>query len=228
MKPAVSEAAIAAVVVAYLESLGHDVYQEVPVRGGIADIVSLVGKGREVWVIETKDGWSLDLLRQCMERRASAHRVFAACPPSRGQRDNVRIAEELGIGALSVHVDDDDRAAWSQRVTVSAMARRQSSDPRYGAKLRNRCCEGHKTHAKAGTAGGGRYTPFRATCDALLRAVVDRPGIALKDAIERISHHYGSHATARSTLPKWIEAGKVPGVRIERVGRKIHLHPAAS
>lgn len=114
-------------------------------------------------------------------------------------------------------------------VDIFAMPRRQSSDPRFARALRERCQIGHKTHAKAGApSAGGRYTPFRDTCDQLAAVVRAVPGIALRDAIDQIRHHYGSTATARSTLPKWIEAGKVPGVEVRRVGRLLHLHPAGA
>lgn len=229
MKRTESEQAIAAAVVAYLEGCGHDVYQEVAVRnttgGGVADIVALVGKGREVWIIEVKTGWCLDLLRQCVDRRRFAHRVFAACPSSRSQHDTQEICRDLGIGVLTVHVDADE--SFSRKVRPAVMARRQSSDPRFASALRARCSDGHKTHAKAGApSAGGRYTPFRDTCDQLAAVVRAVPGILLRDAIDRIRHHYGSVATARSTLPKWIQEGKVPGVQIVREGRRVHLHPA--
>lgn len=229
MKPgAPTEADLAAAVVAYLESCGHDVYQEVAVRnstgGGVADIVALVGPGREVWIVEVKTGWCLELLRQCMDRRQHAHRVFAACPPSRAQSATEDICGELGIGVLVVR----DQSAV-EPVELALMARRQSSDPRFARALRERCSIGHKTHAKAGApSAGGRYTPFRRTCEELARLVRVVPGIPLADAIGRIRHHYSSASAARAAIPRWIDAGMIHGVRAERTGRRIALYPEAA
>jgi hypothetical protein len=43
-----------------------------------------------------------------------------------------------------------------------------------------------------------------------------------------IKHHYGSDNTAISSLAKWIEDGKVPGIRMEREGRALKLYPQES
>jgi hypothetical protein len=40
-----------------------------------------------------------------------------------------------------------------------------------------------------------------------------------------IKHHYSTDATAIGALKKWIEVGKVPGVRLERDGRALRLYP---
>lgn len=210
------ETEIAAVVVAYLEACGHDVYQEVEARGGICDIVALVGPGREVWVVETKDRLSFDLIEQCLDRRRSAQRVFAAVPVSRHRRSG--ILEALGLGLIIV---GDDRAD----ARLASMAPKVSSDPRHGRYLRERCAPGHKTHALAGSSSGGRYTPFVATVEALCEFVERNPGCGIKEAVDGIRHHYASPASARSTIPKWIRSGHITGVRIETEGRAIRLFP---
>jgi hypothetical protein len=86
----------------------------------------------------------------------------------------------------------------------------------------------HKTHAKAGTQCGGRWTPWRDTCERIARIVRDDPGIAFKDLLDRFgSFHYVSKGSARAALLTWIHAGKVDGVRIEREGRKVRLYPSS-
>jgi hypothetical protein len=216
----VSEADLAACVVAYLEGCGHDVYQEVDVSTGVADIVALVGPGREVWIVETKVGWSLDLLEQCLDRRAHAHRVFAAV--GRGA-DHARLAASLGLGVMIVNPAVSEE--WGRPVVVT-MAPRVSSHRKHAAKTRAACKPGHKTHAKAGLpGGGGRYTPFVQTCEALHAVVSAHPGILLADAIKLTSHHYRSHSSARASLATWIERGKVPGVDAVIDGGKTYLVP---
>jgi hypothetical protein len=216
-----TEAEVAALVVAYLESCGHDVYQEVAVRGGVADIVCLVGRGREVWDVEVKTGWSLDLLEQCVERRHVAHRVFAAVPWSRSS--HAHTFRQLGIGTLIVHPDNslprvDLRDDW--------LPPRTSPHPLFAREVRERLCEGHKTHAKAGAPGAaGRYSPWRQTCDGVARAVREKHGATLKEVIESVKHHYASPASARSSIAHWVGRGKVPGVEIRFEGGKYRLYP---
>lgn len=61
------------------------------------------------------------------------------------------------------------------------------------------------------------------------RIVVNRePGIALREALAQVHHHYRTDSTARACLAKWILGGSVPGVRLERDGKRLVLHPGAS
>jgi hypothetical protein len=215
LKP--SEQSVAAVVVAYLEAMGADVYQEVTCATGVADIVARVGA--ELWIVEVKTQASISVLVQAMDRRRSAHRVFVAVPVSRTLPEFVQLAEEIGIGVLEVTTGDPEaRHAYNQpRVVTKVSSRRWNARPcALAAKLRPE----HKTHAKAGAVGsGGRWTPFRDTCEQLARAVAREPGVTVKDAIESIAHHYSSNAGARGSLVKWIDEGKVAGV--ERRGRQL-------
>lgn len=211
----VSETAIAAVVITWLEELGADVYQEVelPTGGGIADIVARVGA--ELWIVETKTSLSLALVMQAVERRRSAHRVIIAAPHTRNQRDVAWLCRELGLGMVEVQLSTTYDTPHVREIETSRRWNRRPVE--LGARLRPE----HKTAKAAGSTGGGRWTPFRDTCDQLRHAVERKPGIALKEAIAAIRHHYRSMAGARSSLAHWIKAGKVPGVRVERG----HLYP---
>jgi hypothetical protein len=83
-----------------------------------------------------------------------------------------------------------------------------------------------KLPAKAGAiGGGGRWTPFRDTCEQLRAVVASAPGITLKEGIAAIRHHYTSMASARGALAARIESGLVPGVRLERDGKAVRLYP---
>lgn len=210
-----------------LTELGCDVYQEVPIPkdSGIADIVAL--RGPELWIVETKSSWSLDLLEQCVARRRHAHRVFAAVPWSRVLTDRARLFSHVGVGTIAVPTSTQHSphiASWPPRLVSPRTSTRRGRN--FPAALRARLSEGHKTHAKAGSNSGGRYTPFRQTCEGLLALVRREPGVTLTDAIARISHHYSSMHSARGAMAKWIEAGSVPGVR-GQVGsdRKLRLYP---
>lgn len=216
MRPQVSEQQVAAIVVAWLEALGADVYQEVECAGGVADIVAVRGPGPELTIIETKTSWSLAVLVQAMERHACAHRVYIAAPYSRHGRDMASICEALGIGVLEVHAAsagcDSGEGYGKPAVREIVSSARWNRRP---VALRAQLRPEHKTSAKAGSAIGGRWTPFRDTCAQLERVVSREPGIALKAAIVEIKHHYRTGAIARSSLATWIAAGKVAGVRLE-------------
>lgn len=211
-----SEEQLGAIVVAWLERLGGDVYQEVEVHGGVADIVARVRA--ELWIVEVKQTLRLSLITQALERRRLAHRVYVATPSSKYARDVVPLCEEVGIGVLEVSpgsegVSIDSYDFSAPAVRVLADGRRWNSRP---VELAKALRPEHKTHAKAGAIGaGGRWTPFRHTCDQLARLVNDEPGIALKDAITKITHHYRTARSARVALSSWIPEGKVPGVRLE-------------
>ena len=208
MKRAGSEADLAAVVVAWLEAQGADVYQEGACATGIAGIVARVGA--ELWIVETKTSLSLAVVTQVMDRRHEAHRVFVAAPVSRNTRDVARLLKEVGVGMLDVHLGSD-HPHDPPRVTERAPSRRWNRKPvALASKLRPE----HKTHAPAGSAGGGRWTPFRGTCEELARFVRAEPGTTLKHALTCVRHHYSSSSCARSCLSKWIREGTVPGVEM--------------
>lgn len=211
-----SEQKIAEVVVAWLDRLGADVYQEVTISGGVADIVARVHA--EIWIIEVKQTLRLSLITQAMDRRRLAHRVFIAAPHSRTIRDVQALCLELGIGLLDVYVGE---AGWetssfdygAPRVEQLAESKRWNKRP---VALASALEPEHKTHAKAGAIGaGGRWTPFRSTCEQLARVVTEQPGITLKAAIESIKHHYRTQSSARSSIAHWIAHGKIQGVRFE-------------
>jgi len=207
--PKRTEADLAAVVVAWLQDSGAAVYQEVEVAGGVADIVARVGV--ELWIIETKLHLSLALLVQAMERRRHAHRVYCAGPYTRTLRDFAWLCREVGVGLLEVRVGTDAR--WDPdhaSVKEAAPSQRWNSRP---VILANRLRPEHQTHAMAGT-NGGRWTPFRDTCEQLLRVVRRDPGVPLAVAVASIRDHYSSKAAARSHLAGWVAANRIPGVQI--------------
>lgn len=203
-------------IVDWLTADGWEVYQEVQpgLLAHVADIVA-VRRGM-LWVIECKLTLSLEVIGQAEHWRQMANWSSVAVPRAKrsGGRDAARrVCRLLGVGMLSV-----DRSGSVTIDTPPTMNRAPIE------LLRRALDEGHKTAAPAGTNGGGRYTPFRRTCEHLARYVAKHPGCSLKDAVDATRHHYASDSTARSCLAKWIELGRVAGVRMEREGRKIRLY----
>lgn len=216
-----SEQEVAEVVVAWLEALAHDVYQEVTVSGGVADIVSRIGA--ETWIVEVKTSLSLALVAQAMGRRRLAHRVYIAAPYTRNLRDVESICRAVGIGLLTVATGDFNSKYDAPRVQVQCESQRHNRRP---VALTSKLVAEHKTHAKAGAIGaGGRWTPFRNTCERLAEYVRRNPGTTLKEAITHVEHHYASAAGARSSLAKWIENGTVVGVQLVKENGRTVLMP---
>lgn len=216
------ETAIAAPVVEYLQAEGWEVFPEVKVRAGyIADIVGR--RGKLLWTVEVKASLSLEVLGQAYRWRGWSHLVSVAVPAahrnSEGRYFARRICKDYGIGWLSVGANDVRQVeppAMSRVVVVPGLA--------------ESLCEEQKTYTVAGSAGRDAWSPFKQTCQELARIATREPGISLRAAIEQIRHHYASTASARASLRTWIEAGKVPGLRLERDGRSLRLfrQPAAA
>lgn len=206
---------VAAIVVAWLEALGADVYQEVECAGGVADIVARVRA--ELWIVEVKTSPTLALLYQALQRRVDAHRVFVATPSTRTLREFGALARELGVGVLEVHAADVvGEHRYDPRIRELCPSRRWNTRP---VRLASRLKPEHKTHAKAGAVGGGgRWTPFRDTCEQILREVAANPGTTIRAVVNAIRHHYATPASARSSLTKWISDGAIKGV-VQRAGR---------
>lgn len=202
-----SETDVAATVIAWLESIGADVYQEVELvaRGIRADIVARVGA--ELWIVETKTTASLALLGQVLERRRFAHRVYAAAPNTAGTFTD--LCRELGLGALKVRAGTDARYDGPS-VNVTVESRRWNTRP---VKLAGKLRPEHKTACAAGSPTGGHWSRWRDTCAQIERIVAQQPGITLVNAVAGIHHHYASLKSARGSLAQDIERGRLPGVR---------------
>ena len=218
-----TEEELAAIVVENLQE-GWDVYQEVQVHGsgGVADIVAVAGP--KVWIIEVKKTLSWVLLEQALRWRGWAHLVSIATPirkRGKGSQAIQIVLRTLGIGHLEVH-----RSEYEWRSGVNECVRpRWNKAVENGRAIRDRLCEEHKSFAKAGTAGGGHFTPFKATCKELRALVKCEPGISLREAFGRIKHHYASINSACGAMRTWILEGKVKGLRVEYRGRTPHLFP---
>lgn len=204
-----SEIELASAVVDWLEARGYDVFQEVELRaqGPRADIVAR--RGPELTIVEVKVTASLALLYQAMERRRLAHRIYVAVP--RAVRAMIDVYEELGIGVLVVRSYDPCYGTDVSSVEEVAPSRRWNSRP---LKLASRLREEHKTSAPAGSRGG-HWSRWRDTCARITRLAASIPGIALKEALQQVSHHYASDRIAVTAMADHISAGRVPGLRLD-------------
>lgn len=217
-----SEAELAAVVTAWLDQMGYETYAEVAEGRGAgrrADIVAV--RGPITMIVETKTTLSLSLLEQCARWLGAANYVIACCPFTRNSwaaSDYARL-RGFGLWLVSGVYGEDVSSARVDEVRAPRLWRH------IHAPVRRLLRPEHRRHAPSGSAGGGYYTPFRATCDRLRELVRRHPGVTLKDAMNQIEHHYVSIQSARSCLPGRIREGLVPGVVIKEDGRRLLLFP---
>lgn len=196
----IKETDLAQVVIAWLQDLRWDVYQEVTGAPGRADIVAR--QGPLLWVIETKSTFGLHVLGQANSWRPHAHRVSVAVPYSRMVAAPFagEVLRNFGIGLLIVSMQEK---RVQERIRP-ALNRKPWKIPA--------CCPEHQTYAPAGTNGGGYYTPYTRTCRLVVGEVKQSPGITMKELVDRVDHHYASPASARQSFKFWIERGEIPGV----------------
>ena len=198
-----SEQELAAILVSYLENDGWEVFQEVDTEHwGIADIIAK--RDGIIWAIETKTSLNLDVMQQAWRKRPHAHFISVAFPAPRRRAEDfaTQVCKTMGIGIL--------------HISSGVLERNKGvAFKKIGTAISSRLREEHKTYAKAGSAKGGYWTPYKDTCEKLLAVVQAEPGIRVKDAVLKIQHHYKTNTTAAACLVKWSARGTVPGIRFE-------------
>lgn len=224
----IKETDLGKTIVSWLQSEGWDVYQEVQAHGGrVADVVAV--RSGILIVVEIKTSLTFELLDQVSGWKAYAHHVYAAVPRAKGdgRRMAYRVFGDHGIGVIEV-----DRGAFTSiengisfRSLVRIVAAPTLNRKAYVARIRDSLRPEHKTFALAGSARGGHFTEFKATCERLCGYVVAHPGTTFKEAITEVKHHYATDASARAHLAKLILSGVVKGVRCEKIGKELNLYP---
>ena len=206
-----SEQELAQAVVAWLAGRGWTVYQEVEVsRGGRrCDVVAV--RGDLLWAIECKTSIGFAVLEQAHGWLRHAQRVSAATGRSRSAFA-AQVARDYGIGWLVVGA----RRRVRERVPPAERAR-------VSQRLRRRLVEEQRTFAPAGNARAQFWSPWKATVLEVQAWAAAHPGGTFAEMVSQVRHHYRTAATARSCLRQHISDGLVPGVRLERDGRRLVL-----
>ena len=190
---------------------GWTLHHEVAACGCVADFVAT--DGRIVHVIEVKKSQSLALLDQMLGWCGHAHLVSGAVPYSRRANRNARAfrwaAKQMGAGLFELQPSSDDRPCTE--VVPPTLLRKTS-----GLIMKALCEEQTRPDewAHAGSAQGGHFTPFRSTCNNMLRYVQKNPGCTMKEIVDNIKHHYASDASAKSSLARWISEGTIKGIKL--------------
>lgn len=128
-----SETDLYAPVKAWLEGRGYTVKGEV----GAVDVVAQragvsVACPNELVIVELKLGFSLVLLQQAVARQAVTDIVYVAVPRWRGKagwrafKGNLSLCRRLGLGVLSVRLDDSDGDAVQEHAAPGPFQPRKS------------------------------------------------------------------------------------------------------
>lgn len=234
------EAELAQTIRSFLLNDGWEVYQEVPLPGGRADLVGVKGPTR--WIIECKMRASFDLFSQACRRVPYAHMVSIATPGGVKGTTQWGLTQALqaikpGIGWLQANQKWEVYAEATEKYRASDSRWKPPEDyfhhpvtcvcrPGFNRRsiLRRgrglQLLERQKDFAAAGTAGSF-WSPFRETVQNLVDYVEDKGGLVeLGEALSRISHHYASIPSAKGTISSLIRDGIIDQLKIEKVDRK--------
>lgn len=210
----IRETQLYAPIKAYLQRLGYTVKAEV----GLADVVGRRDDADPV-IVELKVGFSLVLLQQAVARQTICDAVYVAVPRWTGKsawrafKANVGLCKRLGIGVLSVRLDDghvqlhadpvpyQPRKSRRRKVAVLSEFERRVGDPNEG-----------------GTRGGivTSYRQDAQRCAAYLaahgpsRGAVVAKAIGVPAATRVMAHnHYGWFERVQRGVYTLTEAGQL-------------------
>lgn len=211
-----SEAQLAAHVVAWLKAEGWQVFEEVEWTVGRADIIAT--RAHELVAFECKKQLSFDVMAQArrwLPHVTAAYVAVAAVKSSEGRRLAFEVVKLLGLRVVDV------LSLWpieAGRVCpITLRGGDYTTIRRVNPDLLETLRPEHQTHAKAGTNRGGQVTAFKLTCGRLHTYAVANPGCLLRTALSMVEHHYrGGIGRAIETLVA-IDAADLAalGVRLE-------------
>lgn len=207
-----SEEELASFVVPWLEQQNYEVFQEVQLYygGRRADLVGR--RGSTIVVVEVKLSFGERVIAQSQWWSHEATFSLVAIPAGRRHGLLEILCQHLGIGVLEV-----SRYEGVKQIVNPRMNRHRSNHL-------DDLNDAQKFSGAAGNAKSEYWTPFRQTCSAIREYLKAHDGATLKDTMAAVRHHYQSAATARGSIRKWVDLGKVPGVRSELEDRQIHLY----
>ena len=194
-----SEAELALVVEKYLKAKGWEVFKEVKPKSlsRIADIVAL--KDNKIWIIETKLVYGTKVLDQAAHWLHYAHYVSIAVP--KGDSHSLvlnHFMNHFGIGKLDLIPANEFGSAIV----------RENRPPKLNEKVMEIQIYNSLHHQQkdsvAGVKGGGYVTPYKLTIQAIKHYLKYNPGKTIGEIVNSIQHHYTSHGSAMSALPKML------------------------
>ena len=224
----ISETDLAQQVVAWLDTNKWEVFQEVRLfHSGdpIADIVAR--RGKCIWIIECKTSFNADVIAQSYNWIHHAHMRSIAYPKEKRDRTGTflkQVAEHYGIGSIIVNsFKNFDTEGYTS--TVTYRPGEFEKHPHFADKVSAALKPEHQSWSKAGSRGGGYYTPFKDTCQQVVAYVREHPGCTIKEMMSGVKHHYKSYRGACVQVGKFIEEGVINGIYFRKEGKELKYYP---
>lgn len=180
----------------------HDIYKEVPYCG-IIDIVAV--KAKIVTAIEVKCSLNFDVIEQAVKNIGCSNYSYIAVPLPKSKSFAYQICKNMGIGVLCLTVN-------GRNLNVVELVK-----PKLNRKVSSLKLEVWMKESVSGSKND-RMTAFKNTVRELKQYLERRPDKKAlpKDAINGISHHYGSVTSARTSLFTMIDRGVITDFRLDQ------------
>ena len=203
--PKVAECEMAMAAWAWLEKRGWDVYPEIMVGSGRADLVAVKGLGTEdptVWIIEVKNTVSLELLNQALRREAYGH-LTSVCVPSGmwGGGADIVVAQAKGLGVLE-HCEWAGMFGNREFEHVGEHRAPVRHKPVFNSLQRvlGRLVPEAKAY-KPGTNSGGYHTSYKGMIMRVEAFLLERGPSTIKEileGVEAVNKHYAKSSASNS------------------------------
>lgn len=182
-----------------------DLYFEVDYYRSV-DIVAIADNYAAA--IEVKTSFNFKVLEQAIGNAKYFHYSYIAVPRFRDSSFQKQLCKDYGVGLLVY-----DRFQNIVREIVKPKLNRHADLER----LKRSVCERNKLSLPGSKSGDSTViTAFGVTVDNLTNYVRRQPNCTLKEAVEKINHHYDTNQLARSNLAQWIRSGVIKNVKLEK------------
>lgn len=183
----------------------YDLYFEVD-YGRCIDIVAINDKISIA--VEVKTSFNFKVLEQAIGNCKRFNYSYVAVPEFKDDRFQKKLCEDYGVGLLTLQSGYGNPIRNCVQPKLNRHASRN--------KLIPYLHEFSKTSIAGSKSGdGGKITAFGITVDNLERYVERYKGCTIKEAVDKISHHYGSNKAACASIYSWIRTGIIKSVRYE-------------
>lgn len=210
------EIELAEKIIEWLQAQHWEIYQEVEFRrlGGRADIVA--ERHGILWIIETKMSLSLEVLNQATTWPVHYRSVGVPKAKKSSKRD-YRVAKDYyGVGVIE---------SSSYGVTEVVKPPLFLKNDKVAKNMISQLTEQHKTFAKAGSNGGGYYTPYRNTMVTIREIVRKNPGCTVDEVFEICGKmHYASKGSFKGNALKCLDAFEKEWCRIDKTSYPFRLY----
>jgi len=215
-----TEKEIAGYVVQWLKYQHWDVWQEIRFNRGsnIHDIVAV--RNNLLWVIEVKQALSLTVMAQAY--KSISHFKSIAVPKgnkrhyNKGANFAERVCKAYGIGVILVdpkymkeyikHKRENDTfhqyGYWEKMIVKQHLPPSlDRNGHRFMKSNIDQLKQMPKNFCKAGTNGGGYWTPYKQTVNEVKHFLEKHPGATIREIVDGLKeHHYASDKSAYANL----------------------------